>query len=144
VLVYLEGLTAEQVARQLGWPPGTVRSRLARGRERLRARLVRRGVAPSAAALVAALAADSAWATVPATLANVTTRAAVHVAAGRVAAGIVPASILTLTVRGTTAIQARLDRVEQTLADLLGRVKKLEDHAFRQAETHPYRSEAAK
>ena len=32
VLCYLEGLTAEQVARQLGWPPGTVRSRLDRGR----------------------------------------------------------------------------------------------------------------
>jgi RNA polymerase sigma factor (sigma-70 family) len=97
VLCYLEGLTALQVAQQLGWPPGTVRSRLARGRERLRARLTRRGLAPSAAVLVAALAADSAWAAVPAQLADRTTRGAILVAAGRVAAGAIPASILSLT-----------------------------------------------
>jgi RNA polymerase sigma factor (sigma-70 family) len=97
VLCYLEGLTAEQAARQLGWPAGTVRGRLARGRERLRARLVRRGLAPSAAGLVAALASRSAWASVPARLLNETARAAMSVAAGRLAAGAVPASILTLT-----------------------------------------------
>ena len=33
VLCDLEGLTQEQAARRLGWPDGTVRSRLARGRE---------------------------------------------------------------------------------------------------------------
>ena len=47
VLCDLEGLTQEQAARQLGWPDGTVRSRLARGRERLRERLTRRGMAPA-------------------------------------------------------------------------------------------------
>ena len=47
VLCDLEGLTQEQAARQLGWPDGTVRSRLARGRERLRERLTRRGLAPA-------------------------------------------------------------------------------------------------
>ena len=36
MLCYLEGLTQEEVARRLGWPIGTVRSRVARGRERLR------------------------------------------------------------------------------------------------------------
>ncbi|MBV9509482.1 MAG: RNA polymerase sigma factor [Caulobacteraceae bacterium] len=97
VLCYLEGLTAEQAARELGWAAGTVRSRLARGRERLRARLVRRGLAPSAAGLVAALASRSAWAAVPAELLNQTARAAMFVGAGRMAAGAVPASILTLT-----------------------------------------------
>ena len=30
ILCYLEGLTSEQAARQLGWPVGTVRSRLAK------------------------------------------------------------------------------------------------------------------
>ena len=35
VLCDLEGLTHEEAARQLGWPVGTVKSRLARGRERL-------------------------------------------------------------------------------------------------------------
>jgi multidrug efflux pump subunit AcrA (membrane-fusion protein) len=39
VLCYLEGLTHEQAARQLSWPVGTVKTRLARGRERLRRRL---------------------------------------------------------------------------------------------------------
>ncbi len=49
VLCYLQGLTHEQAASQLGWPVGTVRSRLARARDRLRADLTRRGIAPSAA-----------------------------------------------------------------------------------------------
>ena len=35
VLCYLEGLTHEQAAQRLGWPLGTVESRLARARERL-------------------------------------------------------------------------------------------------------------
>lgn len=47
VLCYLEGQTCEQAAHQLGWPVGTVKSRLARGRERLRSHLVRRGLAPA-------------------------------------------------------------------------------------------------
>ena len=46
VLFYLEGLTHDQAASRLGWPVGTVRSRLARARERLRSRLTRRGLAP--------------------------------------------------------------------------------------------------
>ncbi len=51
VLCYLEGLTHEQAARRLGWPVGTVRSRLARARDRLRADLRRRGIAPDVALL---------------------------------------------------------------------------------------------
>jgi RNA polymerase sigma factor (sigma-70 family) len=39
VLCYLEGLTHEQAAGQLRWPVGTVKTRLARARERLRRRL---------------------------------------------------------------------------------------------------------
>ena len=96
VLCYLEGLSAEQAARQLGWPAGTVRSRLARGRERLRLRLIRRGVAPSTAALIAALSSGTARA-VPGALANVTSRAAATLGAGNGLAELVPASILTLT-----------------------------------------------
>ncbi len=56
VLCYLEGLTSEQAASLLGWPVGTVRSRLARARDRLRGRLVRRGVALSAGLLGASIA----------------------------------------------------------------------------------------
>src|SRR5262245_43492778 len=49
VLCHLEEKTHEEVARLLGWPIGTVSGRLSRGRQLLRARLERRGVAvPSA------------------------------------------------------------------------------------------------
>jgi RNA polymerase sigma factor (sigma-70 family) len=47
VLCYLEGLTHEMAAEKLGWPVGSVKSRLAWARERLRVRLTRRGVAPT-------------------------------------------------------------------------------------------------
>jgi RNA polymerase sigma factor (sigma-70 family) len=48
VLCYLEGLTHDEAAARLSWPVGTVRSRLARARDRLRNRLTRRGVAAPA------------------------------------------------------------------------------------------------
>ncbi len=43
VLCYFEGLTHDQAAERLGCPVGTVRSRMAKAREILRARLTRRG-----------------------------------------------------------------------------------------------------
>jgi RNA polymerase sigma factor (sigma-70 family) len=55
ILCYLEGRTNKQAAQQLGCPPGTVFSRLARAREQLRIRLTRRGLAISGAVLAAAL-----------------------------------------------------------------------------------------
>jgi HlyD family secretion protein len=48
ILCDLEGRTHEQAARHLGWPIGTVKSRQSRGRERLRQRLVRRGLGSNA------------------------------------------------------------------------------------------------
>ncbi len=42
----LEGLTCQAAARRLGWPVRTVKSRLARGRDRLLRRLIRRGFGP--------------------------------------------------------------------------------------------------
>src|SRR5262245_10478883 len=44
VLCYLEGLGREEAAARLGLPQGTVKTRLERGRRRLQAALVRRGV----------------------------------------------------------------------------------------------------
>ncbi len=46
VLCDLEGRSYEEAAQFLGCPIGTIRSRLARGRERLRSRLMRRGLGP--------------------------------------------------------------------------------------------------
>jgi RNA polymerase sigma factor (sigma-70 family) len=56
VLCYLEGLTHEEAAARLRWPVGTVRSRLARGRDKLRSRLTRRGLTADDATLTAAIA----------------------------------------------------------------------------------------
>ena len=53
VLCYFEGLSHDQAAGRLGWPVGTVRGRLARARDRLRGRLNRRGLSPSAGFLAA-------------------------------------------------------------------------------------------
>src|SRR5206468_1179865 len=49
VLCYLEGLSTDAAALRLGCPKGTVLSRLSRARERLRGRLIRRGLTPPAA-----------------------------------------------------------------------------------------------
>ena len=51
ILCDLEGRTHEQAARHLGWPIGTVKSRQARARERLRDQLIRRGFAPGVGVL---------------------------------------------------------------------------------------------
>src|SRR5437762_6111768 len=42
---YLEGRTQDEAARELGWPLGTLRRRLDKGREILKARLTRQGIA---------------------------------------------------------------------------------------------------
>ncbi len=78
ILCYLEGKTNEEAAREIGCPAGTVFSRLSRGREMLRDRLVRRGVALSAAALT-----ERAAEAIPAaTLVKTTLRAALLFADG--------------------------------------------------------------
>ena len=98
VLCCLEGLTREQAALRLGWRVGTVQSRLARGRERLRERLVRRGLAPVVGTVAAALTveAKAAMKSVPARLAEATIRCGMGLAAGRVAVGVVPAGVAPL------------------------------------------------
>ncbi len=87
VLCYLEGLTHDQAAHRLGWPVGTVRSRLSRGRDRLRSRLDRRGFAPAPIVLDAAV---RAGATIRPSLAVATVRAADRITTGVTAAGTGP------------------------------------------------------
>jgi uncharacterized protein (TIGR03067 family) len=92
-----EGRTTDEVAWQLGCPKGTVLSRLARGRDQLRRRLVRRGVALSAAVVAGVLAEKAGAAAVPAALALGTVKAAVLTAAGQAASGAIPATVAALT-----------------------------------------------
>jgi RNA polymerase sigma factor (sigma-70 family) len=55
VLCYLEGKTRDEAAEELGWGAGVLKGRLERGRDRLRTRLRRRGVALSVALFGTAL-----------------------------------------------------------------------------------------
>jgi RNA polymerase sigma factor (sigma-70 family) len=88
VLCDLEGRTHEQTARHLGWPVGTVKSRLARGRGRLRDRLRRRGIGPGAALPLAPGRQGGLDALVPPALIDSTTSAAAQFAtAATTAAG---------------------------------------------------------
>jgi HlyD family secretion protein len=78
ILCYLEGLTHEEAASQLRVPVGTVKIRLSRGRERLRGRLIRRGLAP---ALIASALSASTRGAIPIPLLDITVKAAMQVAA---------------------------------------------------------------
>jgi HlyD family secretion protein len=93
ILCDLEGRSHEQAARHLGWPVGTVKSRQARGRERLRDRLRRRGLAPNAGVFIAALQPDGMSALVSPLLVDSTVRAAIQLVAFRV---FVPGSVASL------------------------------------------------
>lgn len=90
VLCYWEGLTHEQAAQRLGCPIGTVRSRVARARDLLRRRLIRRGVAPGALE-------DGATPSVPLVLSRITVQAASKVAAGEALSQVVAARVAGLT-----------------------------------------------
>src|SRR5207253_1932502 len=85
VMCDLLGLTTLEAATEVGCPPKTLGTRLTRGRSLLAARLTRRGVAVSAAALALALG-QSATAAVPSALVTSTSRAATQFAAGSSAA----------------------------------------------------------
>jgi RNA polymerase sigma-70 factor (ECF subfamily) len=97
VLCCMEGLTHQEAAGRPGWPLGTVESRLARGRERLRARLIRRGIAPAAGLMGTALSAVRANAGVTGELEASTIRAAMRLAAGELAtSGVATVSVVAL------------------------------------------------
>jgi RNA polymerase sigma factor (sigma-70 family) len=93
VLCDLEGCSLQQAARHLGWPLGTVKSRQARARERLRDRLRRLGLTPNAALLGCGALPIGPLPVVSPALVEETTRAAIQFVACRSA---VRASILSL------------------------------------------------
>jgi RNA polymerase sigma factor (sigma-70 family) len=94
VLCCLQDQTVDEAARQLGCTPAAVKSRLQRGRERLRDRLAQRGFALSVALLMATLA-QGMVTTVPAHLFQAVMRA--------VTTGEMTASILSLVNQLQTA-----------------------------------------
>ena len=81
VLCDLEGRTHEEAARHLGWPVGTVKSRLSRGRERLRHGLLRRGVATDVGVFIAGLGSRAPVFSIPPALLDSTSAAALRFAA---------------------------------------------------------------
>jgi RNA polymerase sigma factor (sigma-70 family) len=90
VICYFKEKTHEEAARQLGWPLGTVKGRLARARDLLRKRLARRGLALSTGGLAVALADHAAQGPVPTALLGHTLRAAVPFVGG----GTIPSGAL--------------------------------------------------
>ncbi|HTU91764.1 MAG TPA: efflux RND transporter periplasmic adaptor subunit [Gemmataceae bacterium] len=90
VLCYLEGKSNAEAAEELGCRLGTLYSRLARGREMLRRRLLRRGVTLSVAGLTAALTTGAAEAAPAIHLMRTTVQAALSFAESSAAAAISP------------------------------------------------------
>ena len=97
VLCDLEEKTRQEAARQLGWPEGTLSSRLSRGRALLARRLARHGLTLSASAVALTFAQATATASVPAALVLSTVKAATCVVAGTATAGAVSAPVAALT-----------------------------------------------
>jgi RNA polymerase sigma factor (sigma-70 family) len=98
VLCDLEGLTQEQAAERLGCRLGTLQSRLARGRARLRGSLLRKGLAPAVVFSAGIVSEHTAPAAVPKALAELTVEFAMRAAASSaIPAGVVPASLAALT-----------------------------------------------
>jgi RNA polymerase sigma factor (sigma-70 family) len=94
ILCDLEGCSYERAGEQLGWPIGTVKSRLSRARALLRTRLTHRGLGPEDLAINAPLLST----TLSRGLIQGTTRAAQSLIAARLTTvGIVPVSVATLT-----------------------------------------------
>jgi RNA polymerase sigma factor (sigma-70 family) len=96
LLCYLEGKTFEEAARQLHCPLGTVSTRLAWARERLRSRLSRRGLVLSVAGFTTLLSQHPGSAAVPPALLNATIKAALLMSAGRTTAGAASAPVAAL------------------------------------------------
>lgn len=103
VLCHLEGLSYAQAARQIGCPVRTVQSRLDRGRARLRDRLVRRGLGPASALLLAALARESAAVAAPVAWTQATVEAALRGVEGPTSGGSAASARLAREVLATLA-----------------------------------------
>jgi RNA polymerase sigma factor (sigma-70 family) len=98
ILCDLEGRTRKEAARQLGWPEGSLSSRLSRARAMLAKRLARYGLAESAGSVALCFEHGSTSPSVPAPLIVSTLEASKPLAAGHAApAGLVSAKVAALT-----------------------------------------------
>ncbi len=88
ILCYLEGLAYEDAAQRLGWPKGTLAGRVARARNMLRKRLLRRGVALPVALAALTNTTNPASALPLVSLIKATLRGGLNMAAGAAAPGI--------------------------------------------------------
>jgi RNA polymerase sigma factor (sigma-70 family) len=120
VLCYLEGKTHEEAARELRWPVGTVKGRLARAREMLRLRLLHRGFLVPAGLAGTLFVEETAAAAVPAALNHATLRAVILCAAGEAAAGVVSADVAALVEGVTRAMFMTKLRIVATVLLAMG------------------------
>jgi RNA polymerase sigma factor (sigma-70 family) len=98
VLCDLEGRTRKEVGKQLGWPEGSVSTRLSRGRAMLAKRLAKHGLVFSGEALAVSLSQNVASACLPPSLVSTTVKAATVIAASQLAANtLVSAKVAAIT-----------------------------------------------
>ncbi len=93
VLCDLEGKSQREAARQLGWPEGTLTTRLTRARQMLAKRLTRHGLALSAGGLALVISQNAVSACAPAPLVVSTIKAASLFAAGQAATSVTVAAL---------------------------------------------------
>jgi RNA polymerase sigma factor (sigma-70 family) len=132
VLCYLEGLTHDQAAQRLGWPVGTVRSRMSRARDLLQRRLSRRGVSVPGVALISSVEPRE----LSTALINTTVRFALGTATKKTAASLLAQGVLnamTISKLKTVGISVALGVLTfggmQTFAQRLGAPQPVEARA---------------
>jgi RNA polymerase sigma factor (sigma-70 family) len=108
VLCDLEGRTILDAARHLGWPQGTVATRLSRGRARLAQLMTKKGLTFAGGLLPAAISQAASSVIVPPSLVASTVQAATAVAAGQAAAAsVILAEVTTLADMVVSAMLTR-------------------------------------
>lgn len=122
ILCCLDGMTVDEAAAELGRPRGTIGASVSRAKEALRARLARRGVALSAAALTAASQAMAASVSPPVVLVRETVRAGILIAAGEVVPdGLLSGNVLFLLEKVlTTMFVTKLKMAAAAVALVIG------------------------
>jgi RNA polymerase sigma factor (sigma-70 family) len=119
ILCDLEGKTHKEAARQLGWPVGTVSSRLSRARTLLAIRLSRPGMMLTVGSLAFLLARDAEPASVPNTLVGSTALAArLITSGGAMKAGVVSTQVAALM--GEVLKMILLSKLKVAVIVLLG------------------------